>query len=151
MIKISLAIAIVVSIAVAGLAAAPSGHAAGHGTVVKTRHGPLGTFLVDRSGRTLYLFRKDRTRKSRCYGACAMEWPPLTTQGRPRGEGSARKALLGTSRRADGSRQVTYKGHPLYLYLGDRAPGDTNGHGIEAFGARWYAVASSGRRIGARY
>lgn len=145
--RILIAIAIV---AATGLAITATVHAAG-GAALKTRHAKLGTFLVDGNGRTLYLFQKDKTSRSRCSGACAAAWPPLLTAVRPTGSGGVRKALLGTSKRADGTRQVTYKGHPLYLFSGDQKPGDTNGNGVKAFGARWYAVSTSGRRIGAHY
>ena len=135
----------------AALAVSSTGHAAGSAAAVKTRHGKLGTFLEDGHGRTLYLFQKDKTARSRCSGACATDWPPLLTSGKATGSGSARKALLGTSKRSDGTTQVTYKGHPLYTYAGDAKAGDTNGQGVSAYGARWYAVTPSGRRVGARY
>ena len=144
----------VIAVAVAltaALAVSSTGHAAGSAAAVKTRHGKLGTFLVDGHGRTLYLFQKDKTARSRCSGACATDWPPLLTSGKATGSGSARKALLGTSKRSDGTTQVTYKGHPLYTYAGDAEAGDTNGQGVSAYGARWYAVTPSGRRVGARY
>jgi predicted lipoprotein with Yx(FWY)xxD motif len=139
--------------AAAGLAVAPIGHAAaGAGAAaVKTRHAKLGTFLVDGQGRTLYLFQKDRTRKSTCSGDCAAAWPPVLTTGAPKGAGGARKALLGTTRRADGTTQVTYQGQPLYRFAQDAKPGDLKGQGVNAFGARWYAVAPSGRRLGGGY
>jgi predicted lipoprotein with Yx(FWY)xxD motif len=136
--------------AVLGLSLAPAGHAAG-GAALKTRHNKLGTFLVDGKGRTLYLFQKDKPRKSSCSGACASDWPPALTSGKPSASGGARKSLLGTIKRGSGKRQLTYNGHPLYRYVGDSAPGDTNGQGVSAFGARWYAVASSGRRLGGGY
>jgi predicted lipoprotein with Yx(FWY)xxD motif len=137
--------------AVVGLAVTSPGHAAGSAATLKTRHGKLGTFLVDGKGRTLYLFQKDKTKQSRCSGACATAWPPLLTTGRPKASGSVRKALLGTSRRSDGTTQVTYNGHPLYRFIQDTEAGDTNGQGVDAFGARWYAVSASGKRIGGGY
>jgi predicted lipoprotein with Yx(FWY)xxD motif len=115
--------------------------------VVKTRHGRLGTFLVDGSGRTLYLFRRDTGRRSHCYGACAQNWPALITRERPEAEGRARAALLSTSRRTGGARQVVYNGHPLYRFVADAAPGDTNGEGLNEFGGRWYVVSPAGRAI----
>jgi predicted lipoprotein with Yx(FWY)xxD motif len=143
---------IAAAVAVAAvLAVSSTGHAAGRAAALKTRHGKLGTYLVNGSGRTLYLFQKDTSPRSRCSGACAAEWPPLLTAGKASASGSVHKALLGASRRADGTTQVTYKGHPLYTFSGDRKAGDVNGQGISAFGARWYAVTPSGRRLGARY
>jgi predicted lipoprotein with Yx(FWY)xxD motif len=120
---------------------------AGARTTVKTRSGPLGTYLVDGHGRTLYLFARDKTRKSRCSGACAQFWPPLIARHGVRAAGGAKASKLSTSRRANGKRQVVYAGHPLYRYTGDAAPGDTTGEGLNAFGARWWLVSPAGRRI----
>jgi predicted lipoprotein with Yx(FWY)xxD motif len=130
------------------LAVSSVGHAAAGAATVKTRHGKLGTFLVDGHGRTLYLFQKDKTSKSRCSGDCATEWPPVLTTGKPKASGSARKALLGTSKRSDGTTQVTYNGHPVYRFDEDKKAGDTKGQALRAFGAKWYAVAASGKKIG---
>jgi predicted lipoprotein with Yx(FWY)xxD motif len=140
----------VIAIAVAlmaALALSSTGHAAGSAAAVKTRHGKLGTFLVDGHGRTLYLFQKDKTTRSTCSGACATDWPPLLTSGKAKGSGGARKALLGTSKRSDGTTQVTYKGHPLYTFVKDTKAGMTAGEGSNAFGAKWYALAPSGATI----
>jgi predicted lipoprotein with Yx(FWY)xxD motif len=137
--------------ALVALVVRSSGHAAAGAAAVKTRHGSLGTFLVDGSGRTLYLFKKDKTSKSTCSGACATAWPPLLTTGKPTGSGSARKALLATSKRSDGRTQVTYNGHPLYRFSEDKKAGDLKGQGLNEFGGRWYAVAPSGKRLGSRY
>lgn len=134
----------------AGLAVvlAGSGLAAGSSTAtVKTRHGKLGTYLVDGKGRTLYLFEKDKTKKSTCYGDCATAWPPLLTTGKPRVAGKARAGLLGTSKRTDGTTMVTYKGHPLYFFVQDKRAGQTKGQGVDGFGAEWYVVAPSGKKI----
>jgi predicted lipoprotein with Yx(FWY)xxD motif len=129
------------------LAAGSISHAAG-GATLKTRHGKLGTFLVDGKGRTLYLFGKDKTSKSTCNDACAENWPPLLTTGKPSASGSARKALLGTTKRADGTTQVTYNHHPVYLFVNDKKAGDTKGQALRAFGAKWYVMAASGKKIG---
>src|SRR4051812_9190869 len=85
-------------------ASAPSASAAAKHTVVKTRSGDLGTYLVDGRGRTLYLFEKDTGRRSRCTGACASFWPPLTTRGKPAAQGGAKAAKLSTQRRAGGAK-----------------------------------------------
>jgi predicted lipoprotein with Yx(FWY)xxD motif len=120
---------------------------AGARTTVKTHQGPAGTFLADGHGRTLYLFAKDTTRKSRCSGPCTEFWPPLIAKGRPHAGAGVKASKLSTSRRAGGARQVVYAGHPLYRYVGDAAPGDTTGEGLSAFGARWWLVSPAGRRI----
>jgi predicted lipoprotein with Yx(FWY)xxD motif len=128
------------------LVAAATGSAAGRATV-NTRHGKLGTFLVGPNGRTLYLFEKDKTSKSTCSGQCAQFWPPLLTSGKPKASGRAKGSLLGTTRRSDGRTQVTYKGHPVYFFAQDTKAGQTNGEGLKAFGAKWYVLAPSGKKI----
>jgi predicted lipoprotein with Yx(FWY)xxD motif len=128
-------------------ASAPASAAVTKHAVVKTRHGRLGTYLVDGRGRTLYLFQKDTSPRSRCSAVCAQAWPPLTTREKPEAEGGAKATLLSTSKRADGSRQVVYRGHPVYRYEPDTAAGQTRGQGVNAFGALWYVMAPSGRAI----
>jgi predicted lipoprotein with Yx(FWY)xxD motif len=137
----ALALAAAVALVVAG-----TGSAASRATV-KTRHGKLGTFLVGGNGRTLYLFEKDKTSKSTCTGQCAQFWPPLLTSGKPKAAGKAKASLFGTTKRSDGKVQVTYKGHPLYYFSQDTKPGDTMGEGFNAFGAKWYVLAPSGKKI----
>jgi len=117
------------------------------GAVVRTARGPDGTFLVGPSGRTLYLWVADSGGMSSCNGACAQAWPPLTTHGKPTASGGAMASDLGTTRRQDGTTQVTYRGHPVYYYAGDQAAGDTSGQGSPQFGARWWLVAPSGAQI----
>jgi predicted lipoprotein with Yx(FWY)xxD motif len=136
--------AVAVAAAAGGKRAAP--RAAAAAATVSVRRVKLGRILVDRSGRTLYLFEKDRHGRSACSGACARGWPPLMTHGRPRAKGGAHARLLGTTRRRSGT-QVTYAGHPLYRFAGDSRPGQTNGEGSKAFGAAWYVVAPNGRKI----
>jgi predicted lipoprotein with Yx(FWY)xxD motif len=118
--------------------------------MVDVRGTSLGAQLVDAHGRTLYLFAKDRGSTSTCYGACAELWPPLTSASRAVAGDGVDAAKLGSSPRSDGTSIVTYAGHPLYTYAGDTSPGDVTGQAIDQFGARWYAVAPSGRTITAR-
>jgi len=104
----------------------------------------LGSILVDSKGFTLYDFHKDKGGKSACYGGCASVWPPLTTDGAPQaGEGAA-ASMLGTTKRKDGTVQVTYAGHPLYTYTADAKPGEAKGNDIDSYGAEWYALLPSG-------
>ena len=103
--------------------------------------------LVDGQGRSLYLFKADKTRSSTCSGQCAQAWPPVVAKGEPRPVKGVRAGLLGTSTRGDGDDQVTYAGHPLYRYAGDQAAGDTNGQGLDQFGAEWYLVMASGEPL----
>jgi predicted lipoprotein with Yx(FWY)xxD motif len=107
----------------------------------------LGRILVDGKGRTLYLFEADKGPKSNCDGACAAAWPPLTTRGEPAAAAGVATAKLGTSKRDDGTSQVTYNGHPVYTFAGDRAPGQTTGEGVDDFGAEWYALSRAGQKI----
>jgi predicted lipoprotein with Yx(FWY)xxD motif len=125
-----------------------SSHAAGaKGTVVSTANTSLGTILVDSRGRTLYLFEKDSGGKSACTGQCATFWPPLVSSAKPGVAGDAKQSLIGTTKRADGRLQVTYNHHPLYTFAKDKSKGQTNGQGLNAFGALWYAVAPAGSAI----
>ena len=107
----------------------------------------LGKILVDAQGRSLYLFKKDAGSKSACNGACAASWPPLIAHGKPTAGGGAQASMLGTVGRDDGTMQVTYNGHPLYLFAGDQQPGQVNGQGSTAFGAPWLALSASGNQI----
>ena len=104
----------------------------------------VGAILVNSDGLTVYDFHKDRGTVSACYGACAGVWPAVTTEGAPQvGEGAS-ASKLGTTKRKDGTVQVTYAGHPLYTYAADKKPGEANGHDIDSFGAEWYALRGSG-------
>ena len=107
-----------------------------------------GTALVDGAGRALYLFEADTGTASTCTGACAQVWPALLASGpTPAVTGAAQASLVGTSPRADGTVQVTYHGHPLYYFAGDKAPGDVTGQGIHNFGGGWYVVTPAGDEI----
>jgi len=114
---------------------------------VTTRATPLGKILVTGKGLTLYLFLADKTSKSTCKGGCADAWPPLVVGGKPTAAGGVRSNLLSTSDRGGGVRQVTYDGHPLYRFAGDRKPGDLNGQGLNNFGALWYVLGTDGKKI----
>jgi predicted lipoprotein with Yx(FWY)xxD motif len=114
---------------------------------VGVRTGSLGKYLVDSQGRTLYLFEKDRGRRNSCYGQCAKFWPPLLTGGKPSAASSAKSSLLGTTRRSNGTMQVTYAGHPLYRFTQDKKSGQTTGEGLKFFGASWYVLSPSGKKI----
>lgn len=108
----------------------------------------LGLILVDSQGLALYEFQKDSGTRPSCYGACAEAWPPLTTKGAPQPSNGASASKLGTTRRSDGTVQVTYAGHPLYTYAADKKPGEANGNGFSAFGAPWHALKGSGEPAG---
>jgi predicted lipoprotein with Yx(FWY)xxD motif len=114
---------------------------------IGTAKGADGTYLTGASGRALYLWDADTMSKSNCSGGCASAWPPLTTTATPVASGGVKAADLGTITRSDGSKQVTYDGHPLYYFAGDPGPGTTTGQGSDEFGAKWWLVATSGTAI----
>jgi predicted lipoprotein with Yx(FWY)xxD motif len=104
--------------------------------------------LTDARGRAVYLFEKDTGPRSSCYGTCATAWLPLlAAHGQPVAGSGVRAALLGTVRRADGSTQVTYGGHPLYYFTADQQPGDISGEGSQAFGGGWDLVSPAGAKV----
>jgi len=108
----------------------------------------LGSILVDGQGRTLYMFVPDKHKRVTCFKACAKIWPPLFTKGRKAvAAGHAKKALLGTDPDKAGGPVVTYNGWPLYLYLGDRKPGEAFGQALKANGGLWYVMSPSGAII----
>ncbi len=103
--------------------------------------------LVDAGGRTLYAFTRDRNGHSACSPACAKDWTPLPAPVKARALGGAKAKLLGRVRRSDGSFQLTYGHHPLYLFKLDKRAGQVNGQDRKAFGGRFYALSLSGRLI----
>jgi predicted lipoprotein with Yx(FWY)xxD motif len=114
---------------------------------VKLSKTKLGDILTDGKGRTLYLFEKDKGTKSTCFGACAAGWPPLTATGKAALAGGLATSKLATTARSGGAHQITYGGHPLYYFVGDKAAGQTSGEGLKAFGAEWYALSASGKKV----
>ena len=107
-----------------------------------------GRALVDSRGFALYLFTHDRSAHSTCYGACAAAWPPYLTAKPPsNATGGAPGPLVGSVRRADGRFQVTYAGHPLYHYVGDRRAGQILCQAVPEFGGTWYVIAPGGDAI----
>jgi predicted lipoprotein with Yx(FWY)xxD motif len=118
-------------------------------TVAVADNAKLGKILVDGSGKTLYLFAKDTTTASTCYGACATYWPPLLTKDAAVAGAGLTASLLGTTKRNDGSLEVTYAGHPLYYVITDHNPGDATGQGVSNFGAAWYVLGPDGKKVAA--
>jgi predicted lipoprotein with Yx(FWY)xxD motif len=104
-----------------------------------------GAILVDASGLSLYVFVPDTPGTSTCYGQCADVWPPLLAEGTPT-KGEEITAKIRTVTRKNGPKQVTVAGHPLYLYRGDKKPGDTKGQGVKQFGGTWYLIAPDGSK-----
>ena len=116
------------------------------GTTIKAIDSQFGTILGDGRGQAVYLFDKEQSRRSECYGDCARAWPPVFAKGRPFAGQGTRKRLLGTTRRRNGKRQVTYDGHPLYYYVDD-APGRVLCHDVFEFGGRWLVARPDGTPV----
>jgi predicted lipoprotein with Yx(FWY)xxD motif len=132
-----------------GATAATPKTTSGASATVGVANSSLGSILVDSTGRTLYLFKADVGTNSACTGACANAWPPLLAAGKPTAGTGLAASKIATITRSGGNRQVTYNGHPLYLYVGDKKPGDVTGQGVTAFGAAWFALTPAGNQISA--
>ena len=115
--------------------------------VVTTKHSKAGTILAaGPKHKTVYLFEADKGPSSSCTGACEHAWPPLTAASATANAG-AQQAHVSTITRPDGVKQVTYNGHPLYLFARDEDAGDAYGQGSKAFGASWYVLTPAGQKI----
>jgi predicted lipoprotein with Yx(FWY)xxD motif len=108
----------------------------------------FGIIVFDAHGRTLYTFDRDKGTTSTCYGACAESWPPALAEGKPKAEGGALPGKVGATTRRDGSVQITYGGHPLYYFSGDRGDAEYRGQGAHAFGGRWSVIRIDGETVG---
>ena len=125
---------------------APPKTSSGKPATLGVESSSLGNILDNSQGRTLYVFQADTGTKSNCSGACAVNWPPLTSANPTVGKG-ANASMVATTKRSDGKTQVTYNGHPLYTFKGDSNPGDTSGQGVNAFGGLWYVVSPAGQPV----
>jgi predicted lipoprotein with Yx(FWY)xxD motif len=144
--------AIAIALSGALFLVAASGPAAGaspRAAKVQVRHTALGNILANRRGLTLYVFSRDSRKHDSCMAisGCAGIWPVLKTGARPTAGSGVKRSLLGTITLPGGARQVTYAGHPLYTYIGDSGPGQTEYVGFDQFGGRWYAINASGRVV----
>ena len=133
------------AVVVAALALVGTAPAADRGTLTVGRSA-YGQVLFDGRGFALYAFTRDPKGKSVCTGTCAAAWPPLLAADPHAGVG-ARSSLVDTTRRADGSVQVTYAGRPLYHYVGDRRPGQILCQDVKEFGGLWLVVRGSGALV----
>lgn len=113
------------------------------GTPVRVADSEFGPMLFATSGQAIYLFDKEEGPRAKCYGACAADWPPVLTDGEPRGVRGTRAGLLGTTERRDGSVQVTYGGHPLYFYAHED-PWQVLCHDFVEYGGTWFVVQPDG-------
>jgi predicted lipoprotein with Yx(FWY)xxD motif len=116
-------------------------------TTLRVRNTSFGRILVDGKGRALYLFTREPSTKSRCYGRCAVAWPPFFARGKLRAGSGLDAGKLRSSRRRDGRRVVTYNGHPLYYYVSDRKPGQVTCHNVVEFGGTWLVVNPDGNAV----
>ena len=154
-----LASAALIPLAALAVAACGGGGSAATAATPKTTSGApatvgvanssLGSILVNSTGHTVYLFKADSATMSACTGACATAWPPLLANGTPTAGTGLTASKLGTITRSGGTRQVTYNGHPLYMFIKDTKPGQTTGQGVTAFGAAWFALTPSGSQASA--
>jgi predicted lipoprotein with Yx(FWY)xxD motif len=124
-----------------------SNSAMGTSGTVSLRKTSLGMILVNSRGRTLYLFAKDRGGKSSCTGSCATFWPPLLSATKPTAGSGVKAALIGRTRRSNGTMQVTYNKHPLYTFAFDKTAGQVTGEGLLKFGAKWWGVSAGGTAV----
>jgi len=138
---------IVVALSIVVGAASATRTSSSIGAKVSVAQTGLGRVLVDGRGHTLYLFAKDTRGKTTCAGACAAYWPPLIATGKSLAGSGVKSTLLGTTRRPDGSLQVTYNHHPLYAFAKDAKNGQTNGEELNTFGGEWYAVSAAGIKV----
>jgi predicted lipoprotein with Yx(FWY)xxD motif len=129
-------------------AKSPPGAESGVAVLTVASAPKVGPILVDAKGFTVYDFHKDKGTTSSCYGGCAGVWPPVLTEGAPTAGEGASAGKLGTTKRKDGTVQVTYAGHPLYTYVADKKPGEANGNDFSSFGAQWYALKGNGEEAG---
>jgi predicted lipoprotein with Yx(FWY)xxD motif len=139
---------VVLVVAVSGGSASKAKSVSVHGgTVVNVKHSSLGTTLVDANGRTLYLFQADKPNTSTLSHPGFAVWPAVTSAGKPQAKGGVNAARIGTIAGPNRSRQVTYYGHPLYYYVGDKNSGEANGQGLKQFGALWYVLSPRGSAV----
>jgi predicted lipoprotein with Yx(FWY)xxD motif len=144
--KRALLTASLASLVISGIGASEAMAAKKGVTLKVTRSDDYGKVLMTKGGLALYLFTKDGKGPSECYGDCATAWPPLLTKGKPRAGTGAIARKLGTTKRSDGTRQVTYGGHPVYFYVHDR-PGLILCQDVFEFGGTWLLVNSAGKAV----
>jgi predicted lipoprotein with Yx(FWY)xxD motif len=125
----------------------PSQRVVPAGASISVEQTSIGKAITDAQGRTLYLFAADKPNLSTLSAAGRAFWPPFTSTSRPSAAGGALAGKIGVVSNAAGTSQVTYNGHPLYYFVGDRKPGQITGQGLNQFGARWYVLSPAGGAI----
>lgn len=137
------------TLASTGPAAAQAGEPKEQAKLEVAQDEPLGKYITDAEGMSLYLFEADSEENSTCFDACADAWPPLLTKSEPQAGEGVDKTLIGTIERegTEDAMQVTYGGWPLYYFVKDEQPGDTEGQDVEGFGAEWYLLTPEGEKV----
>jgi predicted lipoprotein with Yx(FWY)xxD motif len=115
------------------------------GTAIEVGESEFGPMLFDSKGQAIYIFENDSKGKTVCYDDCATAWPPVYTDGQPKAAKGAKQSLLGTVKRRDGRRQVTYDGQPLYFYAHEK-PGEVRCHNVDLNGGLWWVIGPDGKR-----
>jgi len=116
------------------------------GTEITTQDSQFGAVLFDGAGQAVYIWEVEEPSRPECYDDCAALWPPVLTDGVPVATGAVHAPLLGTVKRSDGARQITYNGHPLYYYVHE-GPHEVTCHDVATHGGLWWAVRASGDRV----
>jgi predicted lipoprotein with Yx(FWY)xxD motif len=116
------------------------------GVTITLAGSQFGEVLFDGDARAIYMFDKEKGSESECYGDCAVEWPPVLAKGDPQAKGGVSGGKLGTTKRDDGTTQVTYNGRPLYYYQDD-PEGVVLCHNVPGFGGLWLALDASGNPV----
>jgi predicted lipoprotein with Yx(FWY)xxD motif len=111
---------------------------------IKAGNSAFGRMLFSRPGQAIYVFDTETSKKPRCYGECARQWPPVLTYGRPKALKGVSQRLLGRTKRRGGAMQVTYNGKPLYYYHNEQ-PGQVFCHNVFLNGGLWQVIAPSGK------
>ncbi len=114
-------------------------------TIIKTGDSEYGSMLFDSRGQAIYIWELEESQTAECYGDCANAWPPVLTNGAPVASADINSKLLGTTKRTDGTTQVTYNGHPLYFYAHEKA-GEVKCHNTRTHGGLWWVIQSNGVR-----
>lgn len=116
------------------------------GTTVVLGDSQFGEMVYDDNEQAIYVFERDTSGESACYGECAAAWPPVLTKGEPTAGEGLDQSLLGTTERRDGSAQVTYDGRPLYYYV-DEGPGEVLCHNVDMNGGFWWVIGADGEPL----
>lgn len=116
------------------------------GTTITTAASEFGPILFNGKKQAIYIWEVEKSSTAECYGDCAAAWPPVLTEGEPIASGDIEAKLLGTTKRTDGTTQLTYNNHPLYYYAHE-GPGEVKCHNVSTHGGLWWVVQPNGNRV----